>query len=142
MAEFLIYNQDHWMDRPSKDRPDLLGYDNVVRKINEKPMLTTKRQTALFEYWQKYTRRYQFGDIVEVRKDGSPSGRLEKDSFAFIQSPIAYTYALQYTKSHMDGETLLHRCKFWFDLTGLVLDKDSRVSVSPAEFNNRLKVKK
>ncbi len=141
MAEFLIYNKTHWMDEPSKDRPDLLGYDNVTRKINEGPMLAANRSKALSLHWQKYTSRYRPGDIVEVRKDGAPSGRLEKTGVDFIRVPIAFENATQYMKPHMDGETLLHRRMYQIDMTGIVLS-DHEASLTVAEFNSRLKVRK
>ena len=52
MAELLVYNKEHWMDKLTQTEID--GY---VKKYGD-------------EWLAKYKRRYQKGDIVEVRPDG------------------------------------------------------------------------
>ncbi len=144
MAEFLIYNKDHWMDVPSKDRPDSLGYDNVVRKINEKPMLTANRVKALSLHWTKYTARYRPDDIVEVRESGRPRGKLEPEAFLFIDVPeLSFKNAKQYMQAHEDktdseNPVLLHMRIYGIDTTGLSMDD----TLTAAQFISRLKVKK
>ena len=71
MAEFLIYNKKHWMDKPSKDRPDLTGYENVIRKIEEGSLNSLQKDKILNVYNMKYNARHTKGDIVEIREDGS-----------------------------------------------------------------------
>ncbi len=142
MAEFLIYNKTHWMDLPSKDFPELMGFENVRQKIMANSALSLEQSTkALILHQRKYDARHMAGDIVEVRRDGAPSGRLEKNGVDFIRVPIAFEDATQYMKPRMDGDMLLHRRKYWIDMTGIILS-DHEASLSVAEFNNRLKVKK
>lgn len=52
MAELLVYNKDHWLDKLTQAE-----IDEYVKKYGE-------------EWLAKYNRRYQRGDIVEVRPDG------------------------------------------------------------------------
>ena len=153
MAEFLVLNQDHWIDLPSKDRPDLIGKDNVERKILEAPMTIEARTKSLFNLQSKYDARTQKGDIVEVREDGRTPGWLEKESYMFIEVPeMHFEEAKQYMKLHTEGEKgtigvldtwrILHKCKYWIDMTGLVSDGDSRVTLNKANMLSRIKVKK
>ena len=142
MAEFLVYNKTHWMELPSKDFPELIGFENVRQKIMANSALSLEQSTkALLLHQRKYDARYMAGDIVEVRKDGAPSGRLEKNGVDFIRVSMAFEDAKQYMGPHVDGETLLHQRKYWIDMTGIVLS-DHEASLTLAEFNNRLKVKK
>ena len=140
MAEFLVYNKTHWMDLPSKDRPGLLGYDNVTRKINKRPMLAANRSKALSLHWAKYTSRYRPGDIVEVREDGAPSGRLEKTGVDFISVPMTLANAKHFMEPLLDGESIKYRRRYRIDMTGVVLT-NHEATLTLAEFNNRLKVR-
>ena len=149
MAEFLIYNKDHWMDIPSKDRPDLRGYKNVERKILEDSALSIEQRTKkLGLHEMKYTARYQRNDFVEARRDNGPRGKLEEASFAFLQVPsINLKDGKQYVVpdvdlSDVDHPFILKRRKHYMNMTGLVLDEHKNVSLTNAEFNSRLKVKK
>ncbi len=127
------------MDAPSKDRPDLLGYDNVTRKINEGPMLAADRSKKLSLHWQAYIKRQRPGDIWEVRKSGSPRGKLEPEAYAFVDVPEkTFKASRQYMAEHTDGAAILHLCKYWLDMTGLGKDE----TLTAAQFENRLKVKK
>ena len=140
MAELLIYNKTHWMEAPSKDRPDLTGYENVQRKINENTQLTLAESTkAIASIERKYNSRYRGGDIVEVRPDNKPRGKLEEDAFLFIKVPsLSMDEAKQYMQAHMDGETMLHRRKYWIDITGLKMNDTLTIE----QWQSRLREKK
>lgn len=73
MAEFLIYNKEHWMDALSPEQVK----DYV------------KRYPKTFQ--AKYDGRYQRGDIVEVREDGfytkTLKGDLSKWAFRVVCVP-------------------------------------------------------
>ena len=55
MAEFLIYNKTHWMDKLSQAEWDMF--------IQQNP-----------NWQEKYSSRYQRGDFVEARPDGFFTG--------------------------------------------------------------------
>ncbi len=139
MAEFLIYDQDNWMDVPSKDRPDLRGYKNVERKILEESGLTIERRTEkLGQHDIKYMRRYQRGDPIEARQDSGPRGNKEEASFIFLQVlGLSLKDAKVYCAQRIDK-----RRSYYIDLTGLVIDEHKTASLSISQFNSRLKVKK
>ncbi len=150
MAEFLIYDQDNWMDVPSKQRLDLTGHENVERKILAESGLTIAQRTkklALHE--MKYTARYHRGDIVEARRDGGSRGKSEEASFIFLQVlDISLEDAKQYAVPDEDlsdptgRPVIIKMSKYYVNLTGLILDKHKNVSLTSTEFNSRLKVKK
>ena len=148
MAEFLIYNQDNWLDLPSKNRPDLTGKENVERKILEKDYTLAQRIKALALFEMKYEARSRRGDIVESRIDNGPRGKKEEESFAFVQViGISQEDGKSYAGPHLDltdqtRPMLIHRSKCYIDMTGLILDDNKNVILSSVEFNNRLKVKK
>lgn len=70
MAEFLVVNMVHSYDRPSKDRPDLTGYEYVRWQIMDRLPEGKKRDYELAHFEAKYQARYIHGDIVDVREDG------------------------------------------------------------------------
>ena len=149
MAEFLIYDQDNWMDVPSKDRPDLTGKENVDRKILEEDLSIEAKTIALGVLQGKYDARYHKGDIVEVREDGAPSGRLEKSGVDFVCVPIAFKDVKQYTMPLLeegidsldpDNPDIKRRRKYWLDMAGLIL-VDHEILLTVSEFNFRLKTK-
>ena len=149
MAEFLIYNKDHWMDIPSKQRSDLTGYKNVEQKILADSRLTIEQRTKDFYLHEmKYTARYQREDIVEARRDNGPRGKLEEESFIFLQVPgINLKDAKQYIipdvdLSNPDNPVIIKRRKYYVNIAGLMLDEHQNVSLTNADFNSRLKVKK
>ncbi len=147
MAEFLIYDQDNWMDVPSKQRPDLTGYKNVERKILEESGLTIEQRTKkLGLHEMKYAAKYQRGDIVEARRDNGPRGRLEEASFLFLQvAGLSLEDARAYCVEDGNADLIYpvsHRRKYYLDRTGLVVDEHKNISLTQAEFNSRLKVKK
>ncbi len=140
MAEFFVFNEMNWRDVPSKDRPDLLGYDYRVLQINDKPMLTADRLKMLAIEWQRYVGRCQPEDIVEVRRDGSPGGRME-NSFVSIKVPIAFdSKYMEPLWENAEKSVYKYKQQYKIDLTGL--DKSKKISLTVAEFNDRLKVKK
>jgi len=134
MAEFLVYNKTHWMEQPSKERPDLLGYDNAVRKVNEEPMSSADRSKTLAKLWTKYTARYRTGDIVEVREDGYWSiKRKGHGPFALVIIPgMSLRVAAKYMDAHeTDNDDLkkrivVRRRKYQFDMTKISLDASEK----------------
>ncbi len=138
MAEFAVFNKMNWMDMPPRVRPDLTGYENVKRKIEEAAGPGIEAQTVkLFELSkmdQKYTRRYQPGDIIEVRRDNGPRGKKETGAFLFIQVPeLSFIESKHYMQVHESP-----RRYYSIDMTGLKMDD----TLTAAQFNSRLKVKK
>lgn len=102
MAEFLVYNKEHWMDLPSKDQPEKTGYENVIDKINNSNYSSSAKTLALFNFIEKYNARSQKGDIIERRKDGIGMVGKELLSFALIKVPEkTYESAKQYAKSRL-----------------------------------------
>jgi len=115
MAELLIYNKDNWMDLPSKERPDLTGYENVKRKIKLNPNKLNKGQLAkaLRLHDEKYAARYQVGDIVEVQEDGFWDKRGCGDKFSVVKLPGVSKEKAQYLmKSQEEGNAVLRRRKY------------------------------
>lgn len=100
MAEFLIYNKDHWMDS--------LSVEQVAERIAEK---------STFEV--KYRSRYQRGDIVEVRPDGfftkTLKGDLSKWPFRVISIP-----GLPVDSTYTQGDNV-RRCKWAFSVNDGVI---------------------
>jgi len=111
MAELLIYNKDNWMDLPSKDRPDLTGYENVKRKINLNLNKVKKAQLAkaLRLHDEKYAARYQVGDIVEVQEDGFWANRGCGPKFSVVKLPGVSKEKAKYLME--SGETLRRKYK-------------------------------
>ncbi len=144
MAEFLIYNKQHWMELPSKNNPSMTGYERnhvmvdtdskltIAQKIEKKDALT-----------QKYNRRYQMGDIVEARQDGGPRGKKEEESFIFLQVPsINLETAKGYCISLESADMTIRRRKYFVEMAGLILDSHNNVGLTESVFYSRLKVKK
>ena len=145
MVELLIYNQLHWMDLPSKGNPGMTGYERRDALIDTDSMLTTQQKIEKkLALTVKHNARFQPGDIVEARRDGRPRGKLEEESFAFLQIPITLKEAVGYTVSDMDSSNppvLLHTRRFSIDMTGLVLDSHKSAALNESTFQSRLKVK-
>jgi len=139
MAEFLVYNKTHWTELPSKSQPELTGYQRSRQQIVESNMLGLDKTKALMVHDAQYNVRYQRGDIVEVRKDGGPRGRLEPESFVFIQVSIPFEEAKKYMQAHEDSTVLYHRRKYWIDLTGITFDKNKTAALNAKHFNERLR---
>lgn len=72
MAEYLIYNTLHWMDK--------LTPEEVMKRESKDP-----------RFRQKYDSRYQIGDIVEQQPDGYWTGpkakKFRKDVFSLVCAP-------------------------------------------------------
>ena len=119
MAEFIIYNKTHWMDKltPEQLKQNQLKYSN----------------------WDlKYVARYQKGDIVEVRPDGFFTGPkahgFDKKDFRLVVvkglkpdvslmkpiSKVELVLPLTYDKkgNATTKETILKRRKFALSITG------------------------
>ena len=150
MAEFLIFDKDHWMDEPSPDRPDLTGYEDVQRRINDEQISSEAKTKKLLRLEQKYDARHQRGDIVEAREDGRPRGKKEPESFAFIRVTMPFAEAKEYMRPLEDVQnegtkseirTLLKRRKYRLDMAGIVLDGKKTATLSLIDFNARLGVK-
>jgi len=129
MAEFLIYNKDHWMDALDQQKLDeyCFKYPNFM---------------------EKYNARYQRGDIVEIHEDGfwgtGPYPR--KDVFRVVRvtgmslkDAQAYHVPLEKVEFDLDEEgkiqyddkmealtktTMLKRCRYSV-LSGV--DKDVKI---------------
>lgn len=95
MAEYLVYNKVHWMDK--------LALAEVEIQISLDP-----------DFAMKYLRRYQKGDVIEVRPDGYWTGaelrEFDKDTFLVISKPgeIDYKYLLSHKEiSKESGESVI-----------------------------------
>ncbi len=145
MAEFLIYNMVHWMERPSKNNPGMTGLErnhmvidtdsklSTVQKIEKKDQLT-----------QKYNSINQPGDIVEARRDDAPRGKLEEESFIFLQVPgISLKVGKGYCVPLINASGVpVRKRKYFVDMAGLIPDSHKNMSLSESVFNSRLKAKK
>ncbi len=95
MAEFLIYNKDHWMDNINQEE-----YDKLMAHPHGA---------------EKYLSRYQRGDIVEVREDGFYTSTLKGDLSKWAFRVVVVTglnVDNEYVKPVMDGEVMLKRRKY------------------------------
>ena len=117
MAEFLVYEKSHWMDKPNE-------YERQMLLIDAKIDLTLEQKLkAKDSFAQKYNARYQPGDIVEVRPDGYWGEPDERDkhgwnhtAFALVKVPGSkvderYMAALEDT-SILEQPVLLKRRKY------------------------------
>jgi hypothetical protein len=96
MAEFLIYNRDHWMD-----------------SLTPEQIAEHKKRDENFQ--AKYDARYQRGDIVEVRENGAYSGTLKGDlsNWPFRVVVITNHAADEfYAQPVMIGEDILKKARF------------------------------
>ncbi len=83
MAEFLIYNKEHWMDVDN-------AYAVWRKKIEDNPIFTVaERARNLVKFDRKHDARYQRGDIVEIRPDGywSIEKHFDAKMFALLKVP-------------------------------------------------------
>ena len=120
MAEFLLYNKDHWMDALSQ------------ADINEH---IAKNK----HFQQKYDSRYQKGDVVEVRPDGYWTDGTRKgfgsNSFALLTIPgMSLEDAKKYTEPEeiIENEirTTVKRRKYQIDLAQVSLSVDKKAQVA------------
>ena len=98
MAEFLIYNKDHWMDKMTPER-----YQELMKTPN---------------FAQKYLSRYQRGDVVEVREDGFYTSTLKGDltkastkAFRVISIP-GLKPDKKYMEPVLDGDKVTKRRRY------------------------------
>jgi hypothetical protein len=95
MAEFLIYNKDHWMD-------------NINQEEYNKLVSTPEGQ-------QKYLARYQRGDIVEVREDGFYTSTLKGDLSKWPFRVVVVKDLnddVNYTEPLMQGNKIIKRRRY------------------------------
>ena len=95
MAEFLIYNKDHWMDKLNQEE-----YDKLMAHLHGA---------------EKFLSRYQKGDIVEVQEDGfytsTLKGNLSRWPFRVVSIP-GVKPDKRYMEPIMDGDVMLKRRRF------------------------------
>ncbi len=97
MAEFLIYNKDHWMDA--------LTPEKVAEYVKKYPKT----------FQTKYDARYQRGDIVEVREDGFYTSTLKGDlsKWAFRVVVVeGFKVDKKYTESIIQGGVMLKKRRY------------------------------
>ena len=114
MAEFLVYNQDHWMDS--------LTQNQIDEHIAKNPKFVKK----------KYNPRDQKGDIIEIRPDGYWTDGKRKGfgshAFALVTVPgLSYGDAKHYTKQLFDDiykedRVILKNHKYQMDMVQITLD--------------------
>lgn len=135
MAVLLIYNKIHWMELPSKLSPSKTGYErnNLVIEADSK-LSTAQKITSKEKLTEKYNGRYVKGDIVEARESNQLRGKLEKDSFIFLDIPdLDFKTANDYS-----GNKGIYNSGFNVDLLGLTADKNKNIILNRTEFNSRL----
>ena len=95
MAEFLIYDKDHWMDKLNQAE-----YDEQMKHPH---------------FAEKFLARYQRGDIVEVQSDGfytsTLKGHLLKSPFRVVSIPGVKPDKM-YMEPVMQGNVILKRRRF------------------------------
>ena len=95
MAEFLIYNKDHWMDKINQAE-----YNKLIS--------TSKGQ-------QKYSARYRRGDIVEVRPDGFYTNTLKGDLSKWPFRVVVVEGLkpdTKYTEPVMQGDVMIRKRRY------------------------------
>lgn len=144
MAEFLVFNKENWMDLPSRARPDLIGYENVQRKINEDSRLDSAQKAVKQEAWTiEYNARSQLGDIVEAREDGFGLCGDEPLSFALIKVPEillidAKLYEGAIVTKNLEKEVVInYNHKSSLDMTKITLVQNEAI-LTLSQFNSIL----
>lgn len=138
MAEFLLYNKDHWMDALSQAEID-------AHIANNK------------HFQQKYDSRYQKGDVIEVRNDGYWTDGKRKGfgapTFALMTVPgMSLEEAKKYVEPQETVEnaglenevrTTIKRRKYQIDLVQTILSADKKaeaIDVASAHIVDKSKV--
>lgn len=147
----MVFNKDNWMDVPSKDRPGLIGFENVKRKIEENASLNPLQKTTKQADWlAKFNARTQSNDIIEAREDGYGLCGDEPLSFALIIVPMLLKDALQYTVPlafpdivDLNGDITesghpIYERKYSLDISGIVLDEDKTAALTLIQFHSLL----
>ncbi len=150
MAVLLIFNKDSWMDIPSYQRPDLTGKENVQRKVMDEGLSLEAQTKKLLLLDMKWEARDRPGDIVEVREDAAPRGKMEKFGFVFVSVPGKKRDYLDYGKMDvLDGDVktrtppiIIHKRSYWIDMSGIVPNNKSEASLTIGQFQNRVHRKK
>ncbi len=95
MAEFLIYDKSHWIDKLNQKE-----YDKLMAHPHGA---------------EKFLSRYQKGDIVEVQEDGFYTNTLKGDlsrwPFRVVSIPGVKPDKM-YIEPIMDGDTILKRRRY------------------------------
>jgi len=95
VAEFLVYEKSHWMDKPNE-------YERQMLLIDAKPDLTLEQKLKSKDaFATKYNARYQPGDIVEVRPDGYWGEPDERDKHGWNHTAFAL---VKVPKLKVDGK--------------------------------------
>lgn len=131
MAEFLIYDKDHWMD-----------------SLTQKQINDNEKEHPGFK--DKYNRRYQRGDIIEVQEDGfwtQKRAGFGSHAFSLIVVPgLLLETALQFTRpledtTDPDNPIVTYRRKFQVNMSQFNFDENKIATVNLTEFNGKILVK-
>jgi hypothetical protein len=126
MAEFLIFNREHWMDKLT-------------------PEEVSERTKTDEHFKEKYDARYQKGDIVEVQEDGfwSKNKVLPNESkWKLVKIPgMSKEDAKQYMESELqdDGRKIVLKRKY--KIKDVKVKKNGDV-VSITDIENKIENKK
>ena len=125
MAEFLVYDKEHWMDSMPQRR-----FDELLARDGDK-------------WLKKYNSRYQKGDIIEVRPDGFwTDGRRKgfgSEHFALIVVPgLSVRDAEKYTEAvELDGLPVKRR-RYAVKMAEVSLDVNSKVTIAARDIVTKL----
>jgi len=125
MAEFLVYNKEHWMDNITPER-----FSELVKREGD-------------EFIKKYNSRYQKGDIIEVRPDGFwTDGRRKgfgSEHFALVCVPgLSVRDAQKYTEAvELDGLPVKRR-RYAVKMAEVSLDVNSKVTIAARDIVTKL----
>ena len=123
MADFLIKNIDHWMDK--------LTHDEVQEKINNEKALSIIAQIdpPISKFEQSYNTRYQKGDVIEVGNNNHWADTQHSGGkFLIIRVPfIPLSQAIAYM-GEWEG---VHRRRYrmWFET--ITVDQMKSYEIAP-----------
>lgn len=145
MAEYLIYNDDSWMDRPSVQRPELTGFENAEQNITEDAKLSLEQKTINHLVNQRnFNARYKKNDIVGEREDGTGMCGLEYNTYRLLKVPGVKLgeYAVG-TDYGPDNLASYKSAVSWvlLDGSGIVFDKLNTATITRAQFNAIFRLK-
>lgn len=115
MAEFLVFNKEHWMDSLTQKQID----EQVAKDPDH--------------FMDKYNSRYRKGDIVEVKPDGYWFSRTGhgKECFALvIVAGMSYEDAKHYMDTYIMNDKIFRTRKYQMDMTQISLDVNKKASLS------------
>ena len=145
MADFLIMDKPNWREIPSKERPELTGHENVVRKISEDDNLSSGEKAGkLILEGRKYDGRYRLNDIVQVRPHGFGMCGEEPLSFKILRVDGVkqgdYDVGAYFDLSDMDNFKAANSWVY-LDGSGIVFNKDKIAEIDKAKFDTIFRVK-